>query len=63
MNQTYILLTLLIMCWTLNPFLKKQAAKNLGTNEYMVFNHSLCTILVLIYAGYLMYKKKCDISY
>jgi uncharacterized membrane protein len=62
MNQTYILLTLLIMCWTLNPFLKKQASKKLSTDEYMIFNHSLCTILVLVYLGYLMYKNKCDIN-
>ena len=62
MNQTYILLTLLIMCWTLNPFLKKQASKKLTAHEYMLFNHSLCTVLVLVYAGYLMYQQKCDVN-
>ena len=62
MNQTYILLTLLIMCWTLNPFLKKQASQKLTAQEYMLFNHSLCTVLVLVYAGYLMYQQKCDIK-
>ena len=28
----------------------------------MLFNHSLCTVLVLVYAGYLMYQQKCDIN-
>ena len=34
---------------TLNPFLKRQMAGKLAANEYMIFNHSLCTILIVLY--------------
>lgn len=61
MNQTYILVTFLIMCWTFTPFLTKHASKKLNTNEYLIFNHGLCTILVLGYIVYLNYHKSCDI--
>ena len=62
MSNTYILIAVLIMCWTLNPFMKKHASKNLTSDEYMIFNHGLCTILIIIYFIYLLMNNKCDIN-
>ena len=61
-NTTFILLTLLIVCWTLNPFLKKLMGSKLPANENMIFNHSLCTIIIVIYTSYLLINHKCDIG-
>tara|TARA_X000000950_G_C13864958_1_gene640321 strand:- start:1468 stop:1914 length:447 start_codon:yes stop_codon:yes gene_type:complete len=61
-NTTFILLTLLVICWTLNPFLKKMMGSRLPANENMIFNHSLCTIIIVIYTIYLLINQKCDIS-
>lgn len=60
--NTYLLITFLVLCWTLNPFLKKQASSKLTSSEFMLFNHSLCTIIVVLYLIYLLYKKECDIN-
>jgi len=62
MNTTYIFLILLILCWTINPFLKKQIASKMSSSEYMIYNHGLCSFLVVIYLGYLLYTKKYDVS-
>ena len=62
MESTYLLLILLILCWTLNPFLKKNGPKQLSSEEYMFFNHALCTIIILIYFIYLFVNNKCDVN-
>ena len=61
-NTTFILLVMLIICWTLNPFLKKMMGSKLPANENMIFNHSLCTIIIIRYTSYLLITHKCDIS-
>lgn len=61
-NTTFILLVMLIICWTLNPFLKKMMGSKLPANENMIFNHSLCTIIIIFYTSYLLITHKCDIS-
>jgi uncharacterized membrane protein len=53
---------MLIICWTLNPFLKKMMGSKLPANENMIFNHSLCTIIIILYTSYLLITHKCDIS-
>jgi uncharacterized membrane protein len=62
MDHTIILIILLVTCWTLNPFLKRQMAGKLAANEYMIFNHSLCTILIVLYVAYLLMNKQYDIK-
>lgn len=62
LKLTYFLMILLILSFVLNPFLKKKAAKGIGSNEYLIINHILITILVFIYAGYLFYNNKCDLN-
>ena len=62
MNNTYILITFLVLCWTLNPFLKKQASGKLTSDEFLIFNHGLCTVVVVVHFIYLAYQNKCDIN-
>ncbi len=54
MNTTYILLVLLVLCWTVNPFMKKKIAAKMSSSEYMIFNHCLCSILIFLYFIYLI---------
>ena len=60
-NNTYLFLILLIICWTTNPFMKKQVATKMSSSEYMIYNHCLCTILIVFYAVYLILNKKYSI--
>ena len=62
MDETHLLLLFLIICWTLNPFLKKKASTKLTSSEFMLYNHSLCTILILIYGFFLLYHGNCDVN-
>ena len=59
---TILLIVLLVLCWTLNPFVKKKALKGLEPNESLLLNHCLVTIILLVYYIYLFYKNKCNIS-
>tara|TARA_B100000575_G_scaffold294521_2_gene311055 strand:+ start:1679 stop:2119 length:441 start_codon:yes stop_codon:yes gene_type:complete len=62
MDNTILLIILLVTCWTLNPFLKRQMVGKLAANEYMIFNHSLCTILIVLYVAYLLINRQYDIN-
>ena len=62
MSQTFLLLLLLVIFWTVNPFMKKNASQKLSSGEYLIFNHVLCTIRVIIYFIYLMKYNQCDIT-
>jgi len=62
MDYKYLFIVLLIICWTLNPFLKKYSASKLSSSDYMIFNHILCTFIVFIYFMYLLINKQCDIN-
>ena len=57
---TYILIVLLVISFTFNPFFKKKASKNITSQEYLIINHTLVTILIVIYFIYLLYNNKCD---
>ena len=60
LKYTYLLLIILVLIFSLNPFMKKKASKNLTSNEYLLVNHVLLTIVVILYALYLFYNKSCD---
>lgn len=54
----YVLLLLLILSWTLNPFVKKKITKFLDPLEYLFINTfavSLVTLMIFLYS--LRYKK------
>lgn len=59
---TLTLIALLVICWTLNPFVKKKALKNLEPNTSLLLNHCLVTGLLAIYFLYLFMNNKCNIS-
>lgn len=62
MKQTYFLLFLLVILWTINPFMKKNASQKLSSGEYLIFNHALCTLIVILYFIYLLKHNQCDIN-
>lgn len=62
MNNTYFFLLLLIICWTTNPFMKKQVATKMTSSEYMIYNHGLCSILIVGYVVYLLLNKQYSIE-
>ena len=64
MNVALIYITLLVICWTVNPFIKK---KILNTNkinvyEYYILNHACITIFVIGILYYLMYNGTCNVK-
>jgi uncharacterized membrane protein len=61
-NKLYFYLLLIILCWTLNPFIKKKVLKNnkINSDEYFAINHTFVTIIILVYLYFLFTNKKCD---
>tara|TARA_Y100000591_G_C21848450_1_gene710091 strand:+ start:440 stop:898 length:459 start_codon:yes stop_codon:yes gene_type:complete len=63
MISTYILLILVILSFTLNPYLKKHASNNVTTNEFLVIYNILVIIGLLCYLTYLLYvKQDCTLA-
>ena len=62
-EQSYVILFLLILCWTLNPFLKKTIAKKIPTKEYIIYNQCLCTFIVFIYALFLFNSNNLNVDF
>ena len=63
MNKlVYTYLGIVILCWTLSPFIKKKMLYKLTNDEYFIINHIFITIII---AGYFLYYKQtidCDIN-
>lgn len=59
---TYFYIFVIVLCWTLNPFIKKLVMKKMDANEYLIMNHSVVTIILVFYLIYLLKKKKCDFN-
>ena len=58
-----ILLFVLILCWTINPFLKKIVMKKLNAYEFFLYNNLIILAFLLIYmAGLKLVNKKNDIQ-
>ena len=56
----YILLLIIIICWTINPFLKKAIAQKMKPEEYLIVNHFAISFIMISYLIYLLTKKKFD---
>ena len=58
----YVYLGIIILCWTLNPFIKKYIlkSKKLNTDEYFILNHIFVSIILIVYFYTLFKKKKCS---
>ena len=59
---TYFLLFLLILSFLFNPFLKKKMIGKLNPHEYLLLNHFLITIIIVLYGIYLLSYGSCDIN-
>lgn len=62
-GNTYLMLFLLIMCWTLNPFFKKTISKKVPVREYIIYNQCMCSVIVIFYAVYLFTNNTYDVSF
>jgi uncharacterized membrane protein len=58
----YSLLLLLILGWTLNPFMKRKSMGTLNSFEYFVVNFILTCIIAALYWGYLIKTGQCDLN-
>lgn len=62
MVSSYILMVLLILCFTINPFIKKHASKNVTSNEYTFIYQIFIVVFIIIYSIYLLQTKSCDLE-
>ena len=51
-----------MICWSIDPFLKKNTMNTLSPDESLVFNKLLSAGIIVIYLIYLLCNKKCDFS-
>ncbi len=58
----YFYIFIIVLCWTLNPFIKKVLLTKVGKSEYLVINHVFITLFVLIYFLFMFSRNKCDIN-
>ena len=58
----YFYLLILILLWTINPFIKKKILGNLSSEDYFFINHIIVTVFVIIYFFYKKMLKKNEIS-
>lgn len=55
MTSRYLVLAVVVLCWTLNPFTKRKAIGRLTSSEYFVVNFLLTATLAALYWAYLVY--------
>ena len=59
----YILLILLILCWTFNPFIKKILMKKLNPYEYMLLNGCIIFVVMMATIIYILLFDKKKINF
>jgi len=62
MISTYIFMVLLIVAFTLNPFLKKQASKHVTTYEFIIIYQIFAIFIVIGFISYLLKYKDCSLA-
>lgn len=62
-NILYLYLGIIVICWTMNPFIKKKVLKNnkLNSDEYFIINHIIVSLILMIYFYSLFKQKKCSL--
>ena len=55
-SLTYFYIFVIVLCWTLNPFIKKILMNKMDANEYLIINHSIVTCYCIL--PYLFINKK-----
>ena len=62
MLSSYLLMILLILCFTINPFIKKYASKNVSSYEYIFIYQLFIVAFILVYSIYLLQTNSCKIN-
>ena len=58
----YVYLIMLVLLWTMNPFIKKQIVGNIDSEMYFFINHIIVTVFVIIYFFYRLMNKNNKLS-
>ena len=58
-----ILFSILIICWTIQPFLKKIPLKKITSAEYYILNHVIYSIPIFIYIIYMLYNNNNNANF
>ena len=61
--NTIILFSILIICWTIQPFLKKIPLKKITSAEYYILNHVIYSIPIFIYIIYMLYNNNNNANF
>lgn len=61
-KTSYILFALLVLSYTITPFIRKKAAANFTNEEFFIFSNTFVFLLILMYSIYLFKSNKCSIS-
>ena len=61
-SSTFAFVVILVLCWTIDPFLKKNTMKTLTPDESLVFNKLLSATIIVGYLVYLLCNKQCDFA-
>jgi len=59
---TYLLIILLVLCFTINPFIKKYASKNVSSYEYIFIYQIFIVGFIFVYSIYLLQTNSCKIN-
>jgi len=62
MDTRIVVILILTVLWGIAPFFKKRAAKNLASSEYLILNHIIITIILILYIAYLLMNKQCSFN-
>ena len=59
----YVYLIMLVLLWTMNPFIKKKIVGNIDSEMYFFINHIIVTVFVIIYFFYRLMNKNNKLSF
>jgi drug/metabolite transporter (DMT)-like permease len=62
MVSSYLLIMILIICFTINPFIKKHASKKVNADEYMFIYQIFILVFIVLSSIYLIQSNKCNIN-
>jgi drug/metabolite transporter (DMT)-like permease len=62
MVSSYLLIMILIICFTINPFIKKHASKNVNVDEYIFIYQIFILVFIVLSSIYLIQSNTCNIN-
>ena len=62
MVSPYLLILILIICYTINPFIKKHASKKVNADEYMFIYQIFILVFIVLSSIYLIQSNTCNIN-